>query len=68
LVGGASPKATISCCAIASLRQFQKKLTDPGHFYTRYSSIDDLKLQFRDQLDKLADSGALTSGSHPRNP
>ena len=24
-----------------------------GHFYTNYKDITDLKLQFRDQLDKL---------------
>jgi len=36
-----------------SLREFQKKLGELGHFYTRYDNIDDMKLQFRDQLDKV---------------
>jgi len=38
---------------IISLDAFKKKLGALGHFYTSYKSIDDLKLQFRNQLDKL---------------
>ena len=36
-----------------SLRDFQKKLQDRGHFYTRYPNIEDLKLRFRDQIPKI---------------
>jgi uncharacterized protein CbrC (UPF0167 family) len=36
-----------------SLWAFQKKLDQLGHFRTKYTSIEDLKLKFRDQLDKL---------------
>ena len=41
-----------------SLWAFQAKLDDLGHFYTVYDSIDDLKLQFRDQLDKILEQHA----------
>jgi len=36
-----------------SLRSFQKRLGDLGHFYTMYSSIEDLKVKFWDQLDRV---------------
>lgn len=36
-----------------SLWAFQEKLDKLGHFYTGYDNIEDLKLQFRDQLDKV---------------
>jgi internalin A len=36
-----------------SLRAFQAKLEGLGHFPTFYTSIEDLKLKFRDQLDKV---------------
>jgi hypothetical protein len=36
-----------------SLRKFQGKLDGLGHFWTSYKSVEDLKLQFRDQIDKL---------------
>src|SRR5271165_487572 len=38
-----------------SLRAFQTKLKRLGHFYTTYGNTEHLKLQFRDQLDKLLD-------------
>lgn len=38
---------------VNSLLQFKKKLSSLGHFYTSYENTDDLKLQFRDQLDML---------------
>lgn len=41
--------------ALNSLWDFQEKLTELGHFYTEYSSIQDLQLQFRKQLDMLTD-------------
>jgi internalin A len=36
-----------------SLFAFKKKLESLGHFHTNYDSIEHLKRQFRDQLDKL---------------
>jgi internalin A len=36
-----------------SLMAFKNKLKSLGHFYTKYASIEDLKLQFRDQLDMV---------------
>lgn len=36
-----------------SLRAFKAKLKGLGHYPTSYNNIDDLKRQFRDQLDKL---------------
>ena len=38
---------------IQSKFDFQKKLEDLGHFKTVFENIDDLKLQFRNQLDKI---------------
>jgi hypothetical protein len=38
---------------LKSRSAFKEKLSDLGHFYTRYRSIEDLKLQFRDQIDRL---------------
>ncbi|MEM8677252.1 MAG: hypothetical protein AAGF83_25855 [Cyanobacteria bacterium P01_G01_bin.67] len=38
---------------IVSLLDFQKKLSDLGHFYTKYDNIDDLKYKFSEQLIKV---------------
>jgi hypothetical protein len=38
---------------LMSLRAFQDKLDKLGHFRTNYTSIEHLKLQFRDQLDMI---------------
>jgi hypothetical protein len=38
---------------LQSLWAFKKRLGTLGHFYTGYNNIEHLKLQFRDQLDKL---------------
>jgi hypothetical protein len=38
---------------LSSLRALQRKLCDLGHFYTHYDNVADLKLKFRDQLDKV---------------
>lgn len=38
---------------------FKKRLADIGHFYTAYDNIDDLKYQFRKQLDRLEDKGII---------
>lgn len=42
---------------IMSLLQFKKKLSDLDHFYTGYDNIEHLKLQFKEQLEKLFDQG-----------
>jgi hypothetical protein len=42
---------------LMSLWAFQKKLITLGHFQTVYTSVEDLKLQFGQQLDKLAAKG-----------
>jgi hypothetical protein len=42
---------------IKSLWAFQDKLKSLGHFHTVYKNIDDLKLQFNQQLSKLEASG-----------
>jgi hypothetical protein len=38
---------------IQSLLDFRKKLDDLGHFRTIYKNIDDLKFQFKNQLEKV---------------
>jgi hypothetical protein len=45
---------------LMSLRAFQNKLDQLGHFYTRYQNLDALKLHFNGQLDKLAAGGFIT--------
>jgi len=40
---------------LSSLRALQRKLSDLGHFNTRYDNVADLKLKFRDQLDKVTE-------------
>ncbi len=44
---------------VLSLLQFKKKLKALGHFQTVYNNIEDLQLQFGQQLDKLAASGCI---------
>lgn len=41
------------------LIKFKKRLEDLGHFYTSYSNIDDLKLQFKRQIERLEDKGFI---------
>ena len=38
---------------VQTLLAFKKKLAGLGHFYNGYDNIQDLKLQFKDQLEKL---------------
>ncbi|MEM8722246.1 MAG: hypothetical protein AAGE84_23620 [Cyanobacteria bacterium P01_G01_bin.39] len=38
---------------VVSLLNFQQKLKDMGHFYTKYDNIDDLKYKFSEQLIKV---------------
>lgn len=54
--------AQISTCSankqdLMSLWAFQEKLSALGHFYTVYKNVDELKLKFSQQLDKLAANG-----------
>ncbi len=44
---------------IISLLQFKNKLFQLGHYITTYTSIDDLKFQFDQQLDKLTSDGFI---------
>jgi hypothetical protein len=44
---------------LISLWNFQDKLSGLGHYHTHYTSIEDLKLQFQIQLDKLIEEGKL---------
>jgi hypothetical protein len=38
---------------LQSLMAFKKRLNNLGHFYTTFANIEDLKLRFHTQLDKL---------------
>jgi internalin A len=44
---------------LISLWNFQDKLSGLGHYHTHYTSIEDLKLQFQQQLGKLIEEGKL---------
>jgi hypothetical protein len=44
---------------INTILAFKKKLANLGHYHTDYKSIDHLKLQFQQQLDKLIEEGKL---------
>jgi GTPase SAR1 family protein len=39
--------------AMGTVVRFQKKLGELGHFWTKYDSIEHLKLLFKDQLERL---------------
>ncbi len=41
---------------VLSLLNFKKRLQDIGHFHTVYKNIDDLKVQFKRQLEKIIDT------------
>ncbi|MFK8005819.1 MAG: hypothetical protein AB8H03_05590 [Saprospiraceae bacterium] len=45
--------ATADIDNLISLRNFQKKVSDLGHFYTPYKSTKDLLYQLRNQLDRI---------------
>lgn len=42
---------------VLSLKKFKKKLSDMGHFYSTYKSIDELKNKFGEQLNILVEKG-----------
>jgi hypothetical protein len=44
---------------ITTLLSFKKKLSALGHYHTEYTSSEDLKLQFQEQLQKLIDAGKI---------
>jgi hypothetical protein len=44
---------------LQSLWAFQEKLDALGHFYSVYQNVDELKLKFSRQLDKLAAKGFI---------
>ena len=44
---------------INTLLAFKKKLSRLGHYHTHYTSIEDLKLQFQQQLDQLIEEGKI---------
>jgi hypothetical protein len=44
---------------VQDMLNFKKRLKEIGHFLTNYSSIEDLLLQFRKQLDRLEDKGLI---------
>jgi hypothetical protein len=44
---------------ITTLLAFKEKLDNLGHYPTHYTSIEDLKLQFQQQLDKLIEEGKI---------
>lgn len=44
---------------IITLLAFKKKLSALGHYHTQYTSIEDLKLQFQEQLEKLIEAGKI---------
>lgn len=44
---------------LQSLWVFQDKLKELGHFYTVYTSIEDLRLKFTQQLEKLVANGFI---------
>jgi hypothetical protein len=44
---------------LMSLWAFQEKMSSLGHFYTVYRNVDELKLKFNQQLDKLASNGFI---------
>jgi hypothetical protein len=44
---------------LISLWDFQEKLSSLGHFHTKYSSTEDLQLQFKRQLDRLMEERKL---------
>ena len=44
---------------LTSLKNFQKKLSDMGHFYTRYNNTEDLLRQLDNQLDKILSEEGL---------
>lgn len=48
--------STLSRADIESLWGFQDKLKSLGHFWKEYASVEQLQLQFREQLDRLVET------------
>jgi hypothetical protein len=51
------PASATSLPGLKTLVEFQGKLTELGHFHTRYEGVEHLKRLFRDQLDHLGIGG-----------
>ncbi len=49
----------LSANFVRPLWAFQEKLDQLGHFYTNFTSIEDLKLRFSEQLKLLLQPGRL---------
>ncbi len=62
-----APAADETDPLVQDLTKFKKRLADIGHFYTVYNSIDDLKYQFRKQLDRLEDKGFIVMRDELKN-
>lgn len=54
-----APETDLADEQAGALVKFKKRLADIGHFYTIYNNVDDLKYQFRKQLDRLEDKGII---------
>lgn len=44
---------------VKTLLHFKEKLRSLGHYYMQYDNLADLKLRFREQLDKLLAAGKI---------
>jgi hypothetical protein len=44
---------------ITTLLSFKKKLSVLGHYQTKYTSSEDLKLKFQEQLEELIEAGKI---------
>lgn len=51
--------ATANRDDLNSMWAFQEKLQNLGHFWTTYKNIDDLKLRFKLQIEKLRETGSI---------
>jgi hypothetical protein len=47
--------------------KFKKRLSEIGHFFTKYNSTEDLLFQFRKQLDRLEDKGLIKVRDEVKN-
>jgi len=52
---------------VQDMLNFKKRLSEIGHFLTKYNSTEDLLLQFRKQLDRLEDKGLIKVQDEVRN-
>lgn len=62
-----APPADTNDVQAQDLLKFKKRLGEIGHFFTSYKNIDDLKYQFRKQLDRLEDKGLIAVQEEIKN-